>query len=151
MRRAIFPGSFDPITTGHVDVLSRAETLFDEIIIAIGINTTKGYMFPLEKRKLWIENIFRDNEKIKVQSYENLTIDFCKKNEAQFILRGIRNPSDFEFEKTIAHFNKNLEPNIETVFLLTSNELSYISSSTVREVISIGGDYTKFVPKEVRM
>ncbi len=148
MRKAIFPGSFDPITLGHFDIITRGITLFDEIVIAIGINAEKKYMFSLEQRKEFIANAFINEPKIKVMTYEGLTVDFCKKVDAQFILRGLRNPGDFEFEKAIAHTNRKLSE-IETVFLLTSSGKSYISSSIVRDVIRNNGDYTGLVPDTV--
>lgn len=150
MRRAIFPGSFNPLTLGHADIIQRGISLFDEIIIAIGINAEKKYMFPMEERTRFIENAFKDEPKIKVMGYEGLTVDFCKKMNAKFILRGLRNPGDFEFEKAIAHTNRKLS-DIETVFLLTSSGKSYISSSIVRDVIRNGGDYTGLVPETVRV
>ena len=150
MRRAIFPGSFDPITLGHYDIISRGLTLFDELIIAIGINAEKKYMFSLEERKRFVEEAFKDEKKIKVMTYQGLTVDFCKKVDAEFILRGLRNPADFEFEKAIAHTNRKLSE-IETVFLLTSSGKSYISSSIVRDVIRNGGDYKGLVPETVRV
>ncbi|MEP2056255.1 pantetheine-phosphate adenylyltransferase [Maribacter litoralis] len=149
MRRAIFPGSFDPLTLGHHDIIMRGITLFDEIIIAIGKNADKKYMFSLEQRIKFIEEAFKDVPSISVKSYEGLTVDFCKKVDANFILRGLRNPGDFEFEKAIAHTNRKLSE-IETVFLLTSSGKSYISSSIVRDVIRNGGDYTGLVPDSVR-
>lgn len=148
MRRAIFPGSFDPLTLGHYDIIKRGITLFDELIIAIGINADKRYMFELEERQRFIVEAFTDEPKIKVLTYEGLTVDFCKKVDASFILRGLRNPGDFEFEKAIAHTNRKLSE-IETVFLLTSSGKSYISSSIVRDVIRNGGDYTGLVPSTV--
>jgi len=150
MKRAIFPGSFDPLTLGHFDIINRGITLFDELVIAIGINAEKKYMFSLEERKQFIVEAFKDEPKIKVMTYEGLTVDFCKKIEANFILRGLRNPGDFEFEKAIAHTNRSLTE-IETVFLLTSSGKSYISSSIVRDVIRNGGDYTGLVPSTVRI
>jgi pantetheine-phosphate adenylyltransferase len=150
MKRAIFPGSFDPITLGHYDIIKRGVTLFDEVIVAIGINADKKYMFTVDERKKFIEDTFADEPKIKVTTYEGLTVDFCKKIGVEFILRGLRNPADFEFEKAIAHTNRDLAP-IETVFLLTSANTSYISSSIVRDVIRNHGDYTKLVPKSVRV
>lgn len=150
MKRAIFPGSFDPITLGHYDIIKRGVTLFDEVIVAIGINADKKYMFTVDERKKFIEDTFADEPKIKVMTYEGLTVDFCKKIDVEFILRGLRNPADFEFEKAIAHTNRDLAP-IETVFLLTSANTSYISSSIVRDVIRNHGDYTKLVPKSVRV
>ncbi len=148
MRRAIFPGSFDPLTLGHYDIIRRGITLFDELFIAIGINADKKYMFTLEERQGFIEQAFKDEPKIKVVTYEGLTVDFCREIDANFILRGLRNPADFEFEKAIAHTNRKLSE-IETVFLLTSSGKSYISSSIVRDVIRNGGDYTGLVPETV--
>ena len=150
MRRAIFPGSFDPITLGHVDIINRALPLFDEIIIAIGINAEKKYMFTLEERVQFITQNYVNEPKIKVETYTGLTIDVCEKFNVDFILRGLRNPADFEFEKAIAHTNRTLQ-NIETVFLLTSANTSFISSSIVREVIRYNGDYTKLVPDSVKV
>ncbi len=150
MKRAIFPGSFDPITLGHFDIIERGVTLFDELIIAIGINADKKYMFSLEERIQFIADCFGHNPIIKVVAYEGLTVHFCQKNNVDFILRGLRNPADFEFEKAIAHTNRDLAP-IETVFLLTAASTSYISSSIVRDVIRNNGDYTKLVPKTVRV
>ncbi|TVZ15153.1 pantetheine-phosphate adenylyltransferase [Maribacter sp. MAR_2009_72] len=149
MRRAIFPGSFDPLTLGHHDIIMRGITLFDEIIIAIGKNADKKYMFTLEQRIKFITETFKDQPSISVKSYQGLTVDFCKKVNANFILRGLRNPGDFEFEKAIAHTNRKLSE-IETVFLLTSSGKSYISSSIVRDVIRNNGDYTGLVPPFVR-
>ncbi|MGC6526152.1 MAG: pantetheine-phosphate adenylyltransferase [Flavobacteriaceae bacterium] len=148
MKRAIFPGSFDPITLGHCDIINRGIPLFDEIIIAIGENSAKTYMFSLEERKSFIEKTFEGHSKIKVMTYSGLTTDFCKEINADFILRGLRNPADFEFEKAIAHTNRNIGE-IETVFLLTSAETSFISSSIVREIIHYDGDYKKMVPPAV--
>lgn len=150
MKKAIFPGSFDPITLGHEDIIKRAIPLFDEIVIAIGINAEKKYMFSLEDRKRFIEETFRNEPSVTVISYEGLTIDLCKKLGADFILRGLRNPADFEFEKAIAHTNRYLSK-IETVFLLTAARTSYISSSIVRDVLRNGGEYQKLVPKAVRL
>lgn len=150
MKRAVFPGSFDPITLGHYDIIKRAVKLFDEVIVAIGINAEKKYMFSLEERMQFIKESFPDEPKVTVVSYEGLTVDFCQKNNVEFILRGLRNPADFEFEKAIAHTNRDLAP-IETVFLLTAANTSYISSSIVRDVIRNNGDYTKLVPKSVRV
>ena len=148
MRRAIFPGSFDPITNGHSDIIKRGISLFDEVIVAIGINAEKKYMFTLEERKRFIEETFKDEPKVRVITYQGLTIDLCKKEKADFILRGLRNPADFEFEKAIAHTNRSLS-RIETVFLLTAARTSYISSSIVRDVLRNGGDITRLVPEAV--
>src|SRR5690554_132946 len=149
-RRAVFPGSFDPLTLGHQDIIQRGLTLFDELIIAIGINMDKKYMFSLEERKKFIAGAFKTEPRIKVHTYQGLTVDFCKKMDAGFILRGLRSPGDFEFEKAIAHTNSKLSE-IETIFLLTSSGKSYISSSIVRDVIRNGGDYTGLVPDSVRI
>lgn len=150
MKRAVFPGSFDPITLGHFDIIERGLTVFDEIILAIGVNSEKKYMFSLEERKRFLEETFADEPKVKVMTYKGLTVDFCQKEDAEFILRGLRNPGDFEFEKAIAHTNRKLS-GIETVFLLTSSGKSYISSSIVRDVIRHNGDYTSLVPDAVRV
>ena len=150
MRRAIFPGSFDPITVGHYDIISRGAELFDELVIAIGVNADKKYMFTLEERLAFIGEAFKDNPKISIVTYKGLTVDFCKKIDAQFILRGLRNPADFEFEKAIAHTNKVLT-GIDTIFLLTAASTSFISSSIVRDVIRNNGDYTLLVPDSVRV
>jgi len=150
MRKAIFPGSFDPITLGHYDIIKRSIPLFDEIVIAIGINAEKKYMFTLEERKRFIEESFTDDPSISVITYEGLTIDLCKNIKANFILRGLRNPADFEFEKAIAHTNRRLSK-IETVFLLTAAKTSYISSSIVRDVIRNGGQYQMLVPDAVKV
>ena len=148
MRRAVFPGSFDPITLGHYDIIERGLTLFDEVILAIGVNSEKKYMFSLEDRKKFIEDAFKDESKIKVMTYKGLTVDFCKEQNVNFILRGLRNPADFEFEKAIAHTNRKMSE-IETVFLLTSSGKSYISSSIVRDVIRHGGNVSGLVPDTV--
>ena len=150
MKCAVFPGSFDPITLGHLDILERSIPLFDEIIIGVGTNSEKKYMFPLNKRMAFIEETFSEYKSISVVKYQGLTIEFCKKVQANFIIRGLRNPADFEFEKAIAHTNRKLS-GIETVFLLTSAKTSFISSSIVREIISNRGDYTQLVPPTVRL
>ena len=148
MRKAIFPGSFDPITLGHVDVIKRSLPLFDELVIAIGVNSNKKYRFSLDQRIRFIEETFSQEPKIKVQSYEGLTVNFCQEIGAKFILRGLRNPADFEFEKSITHVNRTLS-DIETVFLLTSSATAFISSSIVREVMHFNGDYSSMVPDAV--
>jgi len=150
MRRALFPGSFDPLTLGHFDIIKRGVHLFDEIVIAIGINAEKKYMFSLDERKQFIEEAFKDQPKVKITTYEGMTVDFCKKVKAGFILRGLRNPADFEFEKAIAHTNRKLSK-IETVFLLTAANTSHISSSIVRDVIRNKGNYKLLVPDSVRV
>ena len=148
MRKAVFPGSFDPMTLGHTDIINRALPLFDELIIAIGINIDKKYMFDLETRKEMIKAVYRNEPKIKVADYTGLTVDFCHKHHLRFILRGLRNPADFEFEKAIAQTNRKLG-DVETVFLLTGPETSFISSSIVRDIYRNGGDISTLVPAEV--
>ena len=150
MKRAVFPGSFDPLTLGHKDIVERGATIFDEIIVGIGHNTEKSYLFSIEKRKEFITQCFQDNSKVNVMDYQGLTIDFCKSVGANYLLRGVRNNGDFEFEKAIARTNRELS-NIETVFLLTSIQTSFISSSIVREIIHNKGDYKRFVPDCVRI
>jgi len=150
MKKALFPGSFDPLTLGHVDIIKRGVVLFDEVIVAIGINSEKNYMFSLEERKHFIEKTFKDEPKVKVVTYEGLTVQFCIDIKVPFILRGLRNPADFEFEKAIAHTNRKLSK-IETVFLLTSAKTSFISSSIVRDVIRNKGNYTVLVPESVKV
>ena len=146
---AIFPGSFDPFTIGHEEIIRRAVSLFDNIIVAIGYNSAKKGYFPLEKRLKWIENIFKDEKTIIVDSYEGLTVDYCVKKNAKFILRGLRTAADFEYERAIGQMNKMIKNDIETVFLLTKPEHSPISSTIVREIIKYGGDVSKFVHKEI--
>ena len=150
MKKAVFPGSFDPLTLGHCDIINKSLDLFDEIIIAIGENSDKINMFSMDDRKKFIHDEFKNQEKLKILTYDGLTVNFCKKIDANFIVRGLRNPADFEFEKTIAQTNKKLT-GIETVFFLTSPETAYISSSIVREIINNKGDYTKLVPSSVRL
>ena len=149
-KRAVFPGSFDPLTLGHTDIIDRSIPLFDEIIIAIGTNSSKKYMFSLEKRRAFIEKTYADQPKVVVDTYQGLTIDYCKKVGSQFILRGLRNPADFEFEKAIAQTNRKMSE-IETIFLLTGADTSYISSSIVRDIIVNNGDVSMLVPKSVTL
>ncbi|MDA8594946.1 pantetheine-phosphate adenylyltransferase [Flavobacteriaceae bacterium] len=148
MKKAVFPGSFDPITKGHFDILKRALPMFDQIIIAIGKNAEKKYMFPLEERIEFIEQSFGNDPKIIIDTYQGLTVDYCLENNIDFILRGLRNPADFEFEKAIAQTNRKLA-GIDTVFLLTSAETAYISSSIVRDVLRNNGDVSDFIPFEL--
>jgi pantetheine-phosphate adenylyltransferase len=149
MKIAVFPGSFDPITIGHVDIVKRSIPLFDKIIIAIGMNTQKKYLFSLEQRIEWIEKVFRDYKTIEVSHYEGLTINYCKLIGAQYLLRGIRSASDFEYEKTIAHLNHSMDADVETILMLSPPEYSSISSTIVREIILGKGDVSKFVPAEI--
>ncbi|WP_185868314.1 pantetheine-phosphate adenylyltransferase [Blattabacterium cuenoti] len=151
---AVFPGSFDPITIGHYDLVLRSLNLFDKIIIAVGNNSKKNNMFSIEQRIKWIRNtFFQFPKKIEVDVFHGLTISFCKKKKANFLLRGIRNQTDFEFEKNLSFTNSflNNEHKIETIILLSNHEKSFIRSCIVREIIRNGGDYTLFVPSSVRI
>jgi pantetheine-phosphate adenylyltransferase len=148
-RIALFPGTFDPITVGHVNILERALPLFDEIVVGIGHNSTKTTLFPLEQREGWIREIFKNSPKISVSSYEGLTVDFCKKINANYILRGLRNMSDFDYEKNIAQMNKLVSDNVESIFLMCDPAYTPISSSVVRDLIRNGGDAGPFLPKEI--
>jgi pantetheine-phosphate adenylyltransferase len=145
-RIAIFPGSFDPFTIGHESIVKRALPLFDSIIIAIGTNTNKTDFFPFEKRLEWINEVFELDEKITVQGYSGLTIDFCKKVNAKYIIRGLRTSADFEYERAIAQMNKAMDASIETIFILTEPEHSAVNSTIVRDIIRHGGDASKFLP-----
>ena len=148
MKRYVFPGSFDPITLGHQDIIHRVLPMCDELVIAVGENFDKKYMFTLKERLDFINKTHSNDVKIKVKSFKGLTIDFCKSVEATAIIRGLRNPADFEFEKSIAQMNRRLS-GIETLFLLTAADYSYISSSIVREIIKNNGDYSSLVPDAV--
>ena len=148
MKRYVFPGSFDPITLGHQDIIHRVLPMCDELVIAVGENLDKKYMFTLKERLDFINKTHSNDVKIKVKSFKGLTINFCKSVEATAIIRGLRNPADFEFEKSIAQMNRRLS-GIETLFLLTAADYSYISSSIVREIIKNNGDYSSLVPDAV--
>jgi pantetheine-phosphate adenylyltransferase len=148
---AIFPGSFSPFTIGHQSVIERALPLFEKIIIGIGINTKKNQYFSIEERMQWIKDVYANNPQIVVKFYEGLTVDFCKRENANFIIRGLRDSHDFKFEKNIAQMNKNLDSSIETVFLITPPEISHISSTIIRDIIKNGGDVSKFIPKEINL
>ena len=148
---AIFPGSFSPFTIGHQSIIDKALPLFNKIIIAIGINSEKNQYFSIEERMQWIKDVYDNNPKIEVKFYEGLTIDFCKKENANFILRGLRDSHDFKFEKNIAQMNNDLNNEIETIFLITPPEISHISSTIIRDIIKNGGDVSKFIPKEINL
>ena len=150
-RIAVFPGSFDPITLGHRSIVLRALPMFDEIYVAVGINMEKRSTFDLQDRIKWCEAVFADYPNVKVESYEGLTADFCKKVGAKTIIRGLRCGSDFEYENMIGHANKRLHPELETIFLLTESELVGVSSSVVRDIYKNGGDTSKFLPVEVKL
>ncbi|MBP7238692.1 MAG: pantetheine-phosphate adenylyltransferase [Saprospiraceae bacterium] len=149
-RKAVFPGSFDPITTGHVDLVKRALPLFDEIIIAIGVNSQKQTLFSVDNRKKWIEKVFEGEPKIKVDVFEGLTVHFCKKVDAHYLLRGLRNASDFDYEKTISQLNHIVGEDVETLFLISKPEFSHISSTIVREIIKGKGNARPFLPDGVQ-
>ena len=148
MKKAMFPGSFDPITIGHCEIIEKACEIFDELIVSVGNNSDKDYKFSLDQRLKFISDEFKNNSKVYVEKYEGLTVDFCKTKNIKHIVRGLRNPADFEFEKKIALFNNSLE-NVETIFFLTSPNNAFISSSMVREIMDNGGDFKKFVPNSV--
>ena len=149
MKIAVFPGSFDPITLGHVDIIKRSLKLYDKIIIGIGENKDKKYMFSSAKRTEFVYETFQNEKNIVVIPYEGLTVNFCKENDAKFIIRGLRNPADFEFEKSIALTNREINGDVETVFFLTNTEYSFISSSIVRDLIKNNGDFKLFIPKGI--
>ena len=146
---AVFPGSFDPITKGHVDIVRRAMPFFDKIIMAIGVNSTKKALFPLDQRRSWLEKVFENDEKVEVGEFEGLTVNYCKKVGAGYLIRGLRNGSDFDYEKTISQMNSIIGNNIDTVFLISRPEYSHISSTIVREVIKGKGNASPFIPDEV--
>lgn len=150
MKIAVFPGSFDPITVGHVELVRRAVPLFDRIVVAVGVNSQKKYLFPLEQRMAWLEEVFNDEPKIEVGSFEGLTAHFCQQIGARYLLRGLRNASDFDYEKTISQLNDIVGDGLETVFLISRPAYSHISSTIVREIIKGGGDASPFLPEGVR-
>ena len=151
MNVCVFPGSFDPITGGHVDLVRRALPLFDKIIISIGINSQKNTLFTLEQRMEWIKDVFADEPKVQINFFEKLTADFCKKVNAKWILRGLRNASDFDYEKTISQLNYIVGNGVETIFLISQPQFSHISSTIVREIIKGGGDASPFLPSQVKI
>lgn len=146
---AVFPGSFDPITVGHESIIKRSIPLFDEYIIAIGQNSNKSYQFSLEQRIKWIQQVFQEYDNVRVEAYDGLTVDYCKTVGANYIIRGLRTSADFEFERGIAQMNRAMLPDLDTMFLLTPPELSAISSSIVRDILSHGGDVSQFVPNGI--
>jgi pantetheine-phosphate adenylyltransferase len=148
---AVFPGSFDPFTIGHEGIVKRALGIFEEIIIAIGANALKKNYYPLEVRKEMIRKVFNDNPRIRIDHYEGLTVDYCKRNGASYLLRGLRTAADFEFERAIAQINKAMAPDIESVFLLTVPEHTPINSSIIRDIIRSGGDASMFVPAAINL
>jgi pantetheine-phosphate adenylyltransferase len=149
-RIGLFPGTFDPVTIGHVDILERARSLFDQLIIGIGVNSAKQPMFPLEKRMQWCRDMYRDDAGISVESYEGLTVDFCRKTGATCIIRGLRSVSDLEYERPIAAMNRQVAPGIETIFLAASPACAMVASTLVRDLLRFGGDASMFLPPVVR-
>ena len=148
-RICLFPGTFDPVTLGHVDIINRALPLFDKIVVGIGLNAAKVPMFTPEQRQQWIREIYKDEERVEGAVYEGLTIDYCRKINAKFILRGIRYVSDFEYEKTIADANRTLDRSIETIFLTGEPKYTSVASTIVRDIIRNGGDAAPFLPEVV--
>lgn len=150
MKRALFPGTFDPITLGHTEIIERGLQLFDEIIVGVGVNSSKQTMFPLEQRIFWIQEYFlKVNHKVKVMPFDGLTVEFAKKHEIQFLLRGLRSAPDFEYEKHIFLLNKHLDEKIETVFLISDTQYIGVSSTLVREIIKYNGKLEGLVPQNI--
>ena len=148
---AVFPGSFSPFTKGHQSIVNRALPLFDEIIISVGINSSKNDYFSIQEKVQWIEKVFAKEDKVKVMRYEGLTIDHCIDVKANYILRGLRDSHDFKYEKGIAQMNHSMQNNIETIFIITEAKYSHISSTLVRDIIKNGGDVSQFVPEEIKL
>ncbi|MCE2843628.1 MAG: pantetheine-phosphate adenylyltransferase [Chitinophagaceae bacterium] len=148
-RICLFPGTFDPVTLGHTDIINRALPLFDKIVVGIGINAAKNPMFTADQRKIWFEEIFKDEPKLTVETYDGLTIKFCQSIGAKFILRGIRYVSDFEYEKTIADANRTMDSKIETIFLTGEPKYTSVASTIVRDILRNGGDASPFLPEAV--
>lgn len=148
-RIAVFPGSFDPVTIGHADIISRALPLFDKLIIGIGVNSQKKYLFPIERRINWFKRMYEFETKIEIESYTGLTVDFCEQKNARYILRGLRTSADFQFERSIAQMNQSMNRNIETIFILTNPSLAAVNSSIVRDIYMNGGDISQFIPEEI--
>lgn len=149
MKTAVFPGTFDPFTKGHESVVRQALPLFDKVIIAVGDNSKKNSLFTAEQRVEWIKQTFKNSPKIEAMSFRGLTVDFCKQHNAQFLIRGLRNSTDFEYERSIAHMNQAVLPEINTIFLLCDIELAAINSSIVREIYKNGGEVSQFLPKGI--
>lgn len=150
-RIALFPGSFDPVTNGHMDIVQKGLDIFEHIIIGIGNNADKKYMFSIDQRESWLNSIFKNEPRVEVKKYSGLTVDFCKQQNAMFILRGLRNASDFEFEKAIAHMNHAIAPKVETIFVLSDLKFGAISSSIVRDIFRNNGDISQFVPPQIKL
>lgn len=151
MKIAVFPGSFDPITIGHESIIRRALPLFDKLILAICENSEKKYFFPIEQRKQWLREVFASNPQIEVDNYQGLTVDYCKKIGARYILRGLRTSADFEFERSIGQVNRQMYQELETIFLLTEPQHTAVNSSIVRDILKHGGDIRPFVPKSINV
>ena len=149
MKIAVFPGSFDPVTIGHIDIISRSFPLFDKIIVGVGVNSRKQTLFTPEQRIKWIKSIFMNEEKVEVQQYSGLTIDFCKSVNARFLLRGLRSAADFDYERVIAQLNHSMNKDVETIFLASKPEYSHISSTIVREILINNGDARQFLPPTI--
>jgi pantetheine-phosphate adenylyltransferase len=151
MKTCVFPGSFDPITTGHVDLVKRVLPIFDQVIVAIGVNSQKKYLFELEQRVEWLGAVFADEPKVKIDTFEKLTADYCRNIDANWILRGLRNASDFDYEKTISQLNFIIGDDLETLFLISQPQFSHISSTIVREIIKAKGDASPFLPPQIQI
>ncbi|NJB86142.1 pantetheine-phosphate adenylyltransferase [Lewinella marina] len=151
MKTAVFPGSFDPITRGHVELVKRAVPLFDRIVVAVGTNSQKQTLFDLEQRMAWLREVFADESKVSVDSFEGLTAHYCSKIGARYLLRGLRNASDFDYEKTISQLNEIVGEGLETIFLISQPAYSHISSTIVREIIKGGGNARPFLPEELQL
>jgi len=148
---AVFPGTFDPFTNGHLDIIQRGLVLFDHIVIGIGLNSSKKSMFSIDQRMMSIKKVFESTSEVSVEQYQGLTVDFCNKVGAKFLLRGLRNTIDFEFEKTISQMNRKVNDKIETVFIITAPEFAATKSTIVREILHSGGDASKFVPEGISL
>jgi pantetheine-phosphate adenylyltransferase len=151
MKICVFPGSFDPITSGHVDLVHRALPLFDKVIIAIGTNSQKKGLFAVSQRQAWIQEVFANEPKVEIDTFDKLTADFCKKVQAKWILRGLRNAADFDYEKTISQLNFIVGNGVETMFLISQPQFSHISSTIVREIIKGEGDASPFLPPQIKI